>query len=112
MKNKILFKDLSVKGKEIIWNSKKNEDGTYRVDIVFDHKKEIVFNHVPGQYVAEDGEFEKKQLDEKESEQLIDRRMQSLMARIQQAIFTVRFYGGEIEGSLKSGLETDEKKDS
>lgn len=102
-KNKITFEDITKKEKEIIWNSKKNDDETYEIDIVFDKDKEIKFLKVPGQYVKEDGDFEKKELDEKESKELLNRRIESLLRQIQQAIFTVNFYGGKINGYISSG---------
>jgi len=107
MKDKITFKDLNTKGKEIIWNSKKNEDDTHKVTIVYDNKKEIVLQKVPCQYVKEDGDFEQKVLDEKESQKLVDRRIQSLINQMQQSIFTTKFYGGNIEGYVTSGSEKE-----
>jgi len=101
MGDKITFRDLSSKDKGIIWNIEKNEDETYKVTLVFDHKKEIVLEKVPGQYVKEDGLNEKKELNEAESEKLVDRRIQALISQIQQSIFTVKFYGGRIGGYLK-----------
>jgi len=105
--DKITFKDLTTKGKEIIWNSEKNEDNSYKVTMIFDHNKEIVLNSVPSQYVKEDGDIEKKELNEEESKKLIDKRIQSLLQQIQQIIFTTNFYGGKIKGHIASGKENE-----
>lgn len=108
MKNKIRLKDLDIKDSNIIWNSEKNDDETNKVTVVFNHKTEIILQSVPGQYVKEDGDFKKKILNEKESVELIDRRMQALLAQLQQVIFTIKLYGGQIDGHISSGICNEE----
>lgn len=102
MKDKITFKELSDKGKDIRWNCRKNDDGTYTVRLIYDSSKELILASVPGQYVKEDGEIDKKELDEAGSVELVDRRIKSLLMQIQQAIFTFKFYGANITGSISS----------
>ena len=100
--SKITFKNLTDKDKKLVWSSKKNKDDSHEVVLTFDYNKEIVFSHVPSQYVKEDGEIVKENLNEEESQRLIDARIKSLLNQIQQALFTVKFYGGNIEGFLSS----------
>ena len=100
---KITFKELSNKDKKVIWSMEKNEDDTYKVTVVYDHKKEIVFTSVPGQYVNEDGAGKKELLKEKESEELVERRMNALLSQLSQCLFTIDFYGGKINGHITSG---------
>ena len=95
-----------------MWNTEKNEDGTYKVTVTFDHKNEIVLQTVPGQYVEEDGQLkDKKELTDEESLELVNKRMQSLFTQLQQSIFTINFYGGKIEGSVTSGPEAKKEED-
>jgi len=102
MKELITFKELSKKLTDIKWSSTKNIDDTHQVSIVFGDKYRVILSHVPCQYVDEDGKFEQKILNEEESLELIDKRIQSLIQQLQQCIFTVKFYGGNIEGTIRN----------
>jgi len=105
--NKITFEDLRSKGKEIIWNKERLEDGNYKVTITFDHdvKKSIIMQAVPGQYTDKDGVTfkEKPELKKEDSEKLVDSRIQTALTQLQQAIFTFNYYGGKIDGFISSG---------
>lgn len=81
----------------------------YKVHISFDIDKEITLQSVPGQYVKEDGQIKDPPvLDEENSQKLVDKRVQSFLAQLQQLIFTAEFYGANIEGSISSGIGKEE----
>jgi len=102
----ITFEDLSAKGKEIIWDVKKQDDDNYEVTVTFDHdaNKSLILHAVPGKYVTEDGAaYKDRKLTEEESLKLVDLRVKTWLEQLQQAVFTTKFYGGNINGFISSG---------
>lgn len=96
--------------KDIRWNKVKNDDDgfTYKVKLMVDEKQKLVIPYVPGRYMDEDGYIEKKDELNKELEEsiimqdeLIDRRIESLIETLNEIVFTLNFYGVELDGNIK-----------
>jgi len=114
MQNKISLKEFRKKDKELLISSKKidKENDIYEATFIFDKKAEVKLSNIPGQWVKEDGKAydpKKDKLSEEDQANLVNRRIDSLLAQLQQTIFTIEFYGGSIEGFV-SKKEEDGKK--
>jgi len=109
-KMKFEFKSFNdVKNAELKLTKNEGED-TYNVIVVCDGVDAIQFLTVPSQYVPEDQmeDKDKKVLSQEDGENLVKHRVNLVLSRIRQAIFTANLYGAKIEGSIEP-IKKDEK---
>ena len=107
---KFEFKSFNdVKNAELKLTKNEGED-TYNVIVVCDGVDAIQFLTVPSQYVPEDQmeDKDKKVLSQEDGENLVKHRVNLVLSRIRQAIFTANLYGAKIEGSIEP-IKKDEK---